>query len=293
MSQVVSVAVPAGVPEGGQFVVQLDGGVQLQVQRPAGTQPGQQIQITAPAPLSMDRSGAAAAAPQLPAAAAAAVAALGASVTFRAKLQNSSRNNGVASFGASCSGTLPVLDGIGAPSLSVAYASSDARLRQLTASLTAADGAVAIAEFQRPAAAGGMSSLIRVDPLPCQVLVDGQLYATIIYPSFSNEARLARVADPRLGAAVVPGGGGCICCGPYTFGVSAVTGGAAGAVSTRTVTVDSDPCLPACPPCLICAFNTGQRRVCELGDGDPLGRLDLLLLGTFMAVDPLTLVPSA
>jgi hypothetical protein len=283
------VAVPAGVPEGGQFVGQLNSGVQLQVQRPAGTQPGQQIQIQAPAPLSMDR-GTAAAAPQLPAAAAAAVAALGASVTFRQKLQNSSRDNGFASFGASCSGTLPVLDGNGAPSLSVAYASSDARLRQLTASLTAADGAVAIAEFQRPAAAGGMSSLIRVDPLPCQVLVDGQLYATITCPSFSNEARLARVADPRLGAAIAPGGGGCICCGPYTFGIRAVTGGA---VSTRTVTVDSDPCLPACPPCLICAFNTGQRRVCELGDGDPLGRLDLLLLNTFMAVDPLTLVPSS
>ena len=62
--------------------------------------------------------------------------------------------------------------------------------------------------------------------------------------------------------------------------------------SPRVMTVDSDPCIPVCPACLICSFNLGQRRVCELGGGDPLTRLDLLLLYTFAAVDPLTVVAS-
>ena len=62
----------------------------------------------------MDRD--AAAAPQLPVTILAAVVSLGASVTFRQKLQQSSTDRG---FGASCSGRLPVLDGSGVPRMSV------------------------------------------------------------------------------------------------------------------------------------------------------------------------------
>jgi len=75
----------------------------------------QQIQLQpAPNVSTMDRD--AAAAPQLPVTILAAVASLVASVTFRQKLQQSSTDSG---FGASCSGTLPVLDGSGVPRMSV------------------------------------------------------------------------------------------------------------------------------------------------------------------------------
>ena len=93
----------------------------------------------------MDRD--AAAAPQLPVTILAAVVSLGASVTFRQKLQQSSTDRG---FGASCSGRLPVLDGSGEPRMSVQYSSADPRLRQLDAVLTAADG-TAVAGWQHPA----------------------------------------------------------------------------------------------------------------------------------------------
>jgi hypothetical protein len=283
-----TVTIPAGVSEGGTFAVQLDG-AQLQLQCPVGSTSGQQLQFQAPAPVSNDMNRAPAA-PQLPLQVLAAVAELGESITFRQKLkQNHSESRGFASFGASCSGSLPVLDGKGEASLNVSYASSDPRLRQLDASLTTARDGTNVAEFRRAAASGGMSSLVAVRAAPCQVFVEGQLYATIT-STFSNEARLARTADPRLGAATGRGPS-AVCCGPYTIEFSVVTGASAGTGTSRTMSVDSDSCLPKCPSCLICAFNLGQRRVCELGE-DPLSRLDLLLLYTFLAVDPLTIVSS-
>ena len=109
----------------------------------------QQIQLQpAPNVSTMDRD--VAAAPQLPVTILAAVASLGASVTFRQKLQQSSTDRGFAGFGASCSGTLPVLDSSGVPRMSVQYSSVDPRLRQLDAVLTAADG-TAVAGWQHPA----------------------------------------------------------------------------------------------------------------------------------------------
>jgi len=235
----------------------------------------------------MDRD--AAAAPQLPVTILAAVASLGASVTFRQKLQQSSTDRGFAGFGASCSGTLPVLDGSGVPRMSVQYSSADPRLRQLDAVLTAADG-TAVAEFRRLAAPGGMSSMVMVSACSCEVTIGGQPYAMIEYAGeYNSDPRLVRASDQRLGARVVDGPS-FICCGAYTVGLSAATSPTT--KSPRVMTVDSDPCIPVCPACLICSFNLGQRRVCELGGGDPLTRLDLLLLYTFAAVDPLTVVAS-
>jgi len=247
----------------------------------------QQIKLK-PAPVvsTMDRG---AAEKQLPMTIVAAVLSLGASVTFRQKLQQSSTDRGFAGFGASCSGTLPVFDGSGVPRMSIQYSSADPRLRQLDAVLTAADG-TAVAKFRRLAAPGGMSSMVMVSARSCEVTVGGQPYATIEYAGACNsEARLVRASDERLGARVVDGPG-CVCCGAYTVDLSAATSPTT--KSPRVMTVDSDPCIPACPACMICSFNLGQRRVCELGDGDPLTRLDLLLLYAFSAVDPLTVVSS-
>ena len=238
---------------------------------------------SAPQPLTMEGPAAPHLTPSL-----AAVSALGDRVTFRQKLREGhSESSGFAGIGGSVRGSLPVLDGEGRPVLNVRYSSSDPRLRQLDAVLTAQDGSV-ITEFRRPPAPGGISSLVMVTPSPCAVVIGGSAYASISSPHLGGHNVLVRAADPQRGAAVVRGPG-AICCAAYTVGLaSSPAGGADAAI----MTVDSDSCLPMCPPCLICAFNLGQRRVCELANGDAQSRLDLLLLYTFAAVDPLTIVDS-
>ena len=121
---------------------------------------------------------------------------------------------------------------------------------------------------------------------PCEVVIGGSVYATISSAPFGMEATLVRVADQRFSAAVVRGPTGMVCCGPYAIDLASRSPGGS---APTTMTVDSDPCLPMCPPCLICAFNVGQRRACELGD-DPQSRLDMLLLYTFLAVGALAVV---
>ena len=97
--------------------------------------------------------------------------------------------------------------------------------------------------------------MVMVSACSCEVTVGGKPYATIEFAGeYNSDQRLVWASDQRLGARVVDGPS-FICCGAYTVGLSA-------AISPTTksqgvMTVDSDPCIPVCPACLICSFNLG------------------------------------
>ena len=85
----------------------------------------------------------------------AAVGLLGSQITFRNRLLKAGQSSrGIAGFGGSYSGVLPVV-GNGTRSMLLHYSSSDPRLRQLSARLTSPDNKT-LAEFRRAPAASNL-----------------------------------------------------------------------------------------------------------------------------------------
>jgi hypothetical protein len=179
---------------------------------------------------------------------------------------------------------LPLLSGAGDTVFTVSFESSDRDMRQLSAQLKSADGKTVYVEFARPAmerTAGNMLfSSLSGNTKPCQVIVAGELYATLIGSELMQDCQLQKVGN--TGGLKFGKGPCCICCCAIKQNLDDFTG------QTVAVAKVDNGCGFPCP----CIPNTGQRCTVEM-PSDQTTKLDVLLLTIIKVIGMETVSPHS